>query len=192
MAGAARALFSGAVANGVTNTGTQATAAASVGNFDFAYAGGPNTQALAQGTLGLAVAQGSNVYAQAGTSSTDVGNAAFNIANDPSFFGFGNQVVAGGGLGGGGVGNVAANLGGIGDVSTLHSNYVQAIGSGNFATTVGGTGDQVFVGFGGGPSTLSTAFNVGGADNLVEAGPGPFNVAGLVNATGQTVVNNIH
>ena len=59
----ATGLFSGAVANGVTNTGTQFTIAQSTGNFDFAYAGGPNTLADANGTLGLAVAQGSNLRA---------------------------------------------------------------------------------------------------------------------------------
>jgi hypothetical protein len=41
------------------------------------------------------------------------------------------------------------------------------------------------------PSTLSTAFGIGGTNNLVSAGPGPFNVAGEINQTGGTFINNI-
>jgi hypothetical protein len=155
----ATGLFSGAIANGVTNTGTQVTDAEASGPFDFAYAGGPNTFASARGTLGVAVAQGKNVFATAGASSTDVGNAAFNIANEPVLGG--NFVVAGG-------------------------------GNGNLATTVGGTGNGVFAGYVGSPSTLSTAFAIGGTNNAVIATPGPFNVAGLVNQTSKGVLNNIH
>ena len=180
----ATGLFSGAVANGVTNTGTQVTQASSTGPFDFAYAGGPNTFASANGTAGVAVAQGSNVFAQAGTSSSDVGNAAFNIANEPTSPIF-NQAVAGGGNG-----NLAANLGGT--TSATNVNTVEAFGNGNIATTVGGTGNQVFAGFPGSPSTLSNAFAFGGTNNTVEATPGPFNVAGLVNQSGKSVLNNIH
>ena len=70
--------------------------------------------------------------------------------------------------------------------------FVEAFGSGNLATAVGGTGYQVFAGFPGSPSTLSNAFALGGTNNVVEASPGPFNVAGVVNQTGQSVKNNIH
>jgi hypothetical protein len=180
----ATGLFSGAVANGVTNTGTQFTVAQSTGPFDFAYAGGPGSEAFANGTLGVAVAQGSNVLAEGGINSTDVGNAAFNIANETAPFG--NNVVEAGG----GNGNVAANLGGT--TSATIDNAVGAFGSGNLATTVGGTGNTVAAGFVGSPSTLSTAFAIGGTNNIVVATPGPFNVAGLVNQTGKSVTNNIH
>jgi hypothetical protein len=67
-----------------------------------------------------------------------------------------------------------------------------AIGTGNLATNLGGTGNDVLAGNFVTSSTLSTAFNVGGTNNKVLAGPGPFNVAGLVNQTGKTVTNNIH
>jgi hypothetical protein len=90
----ASGLFDGAVATGLT--GTQGTLAESFGNFSLAYAGGPNVVAIAGtppsgfgpggGNFNLAVAQGSNVAADAGAANangTDIGNAAFNIANDP-------------------------------------------------------------------------------------------------------------
>jgi hypothetical protein len=127
--------------------------------------------------------QGSNVFAEAGTSSSDIGNAAFNIANDPAPFS--NNVVEAGG----GAGNVAANLGKT--ASATQPNDVVAFGSGNLATTVSGTGYEVFAGFPG-TSKLSNAFTFGGTNNVVQAGPGPFNVAGLVNQTGKSVINNIH
>jgi hypothetical protein len=111
-------MFDGAIASGLTNTGTQTTQAQSVGN----YAGGPDTAAFSTGTLGVAVAQGSNVDA---------------------------------------IGGFAGNL--------------------VFAGVAGGT-----------PATQSTAFAIGANENRVNAGPGPGNVAGLVNAMGQKVKNNIH
>jgi hypothetical protein len=122
---------------------------------------------------------------------TDVGNAAFNIANDPGV-GSENIVFAGGGDGTNtvGVGNLAANLGGVSNAS--QSNLVAAFGQGNVATNLGGTGNIIEAGdaankpgaAGSTPSTLSTAFGVGGSNNQVIAVPGPFNIAGQINHTG--------
>jgi hypothetical protein len=58
------------------------------------------------------------------------------------------------------------------------------MGNGNTATTIGGTGNQVFA-----QGTSNTAFGLGGTNNIVGAGPGPFNVAGEINQTGQSVFN---
>jgi len=194
-----------AVANGAGNTAGQLTEADAFGNLSFAYAGGPNVGAEAStqpgafgpgtpggGTLNLAVAQGSNVTAVAGDSNanrTDVGNAAFNIANDSGVTP--NFVFAGGDSTAGvvGVGNVAANLGGVSNASQF--NVVDAFGQGNVATNVGGTGniteagDLALAAFPTEtPPKLSTAFSVGGSNNIVVAAPGPFNVAGQINHTG--------
>jgi hypothetical protein len=154
------------------------------GPLDFAYAGGPNTEAVTAGTLGVAVAQGSGVAAIGGTSSSDLGNVAVNIANEPTGNPLNNVVFASG------TGNAAFNLGRTS--SLAQTAVVEAIGKGNFASNLGGAGNAVFAGKFANSSTLSTAFNVGGANNTVTAGPGPFNIAGLVNQTGKTVTNNIH
>jgi len=164
--------FDGAIASGVTNTGGQETQAESVGTFDLAYSRGPNV-----GTV-------------AGASPSDTGNIAINIANEPQLPGF----IFANGVFAGGTDNVAINNGGV--TNGTGFNYVQAFGTGNVATNVGGMDNHVEAGNGLFPpltaSTQSTAFNVGGIGNSVFAGPGPGNVAGLVNATGQSVVNNIH
>jgi hypothetical protein len=170
-------MFDGAISNGLTNTGTQFTITSAVGNSNFASATGPNTIASANGTLGVAVAQGSNVQAVGGSLPTDVGNAAFNIANDPGTSPGFNTVMASFGNG-----NVAANLGGTNGTPT--QNFVGAFGKGNLATTVGGSGNIVQA-FG----TSSTAFGIGGTNNTVTAGPGPLDVAGETNQTGQVVTN---
>ena len=204
----ASGLFDGAVANGVTNTGSQFTAAIATGNFNFAYAGGPNVFAAAGappspflpgpggGTLNVAIAQGSNVIADAGSANlngTDVGNVAINIANDSSP---GRNSVSAGGFSlvspQPGIGNVAVNIGGVSNAS--RGNNVTAFGQGNLATNLGGTGNFIAAGnpfnFGlppGTPTTpaaFSTAFGIGGSNNTVVAAPGPFNVAGEINHTG--------
>jgi hypothetical protein len=202
-----------AIANGVTNATGQTTTAESFGNLSLAYAGGPNTFARAGtaptllgpggGTLNLAVAQGSNVTAMAGhddPNGAEIGNAAFNIANDPNLNR--NFVLAGGdpltGLRGG---NVAVNIGGTSSAS--QGNLVGAFGQGTLAINLGGTGNIIEAGDAfnalGKPPTppaiLSTAFGIGGSNNTVIALPGPFNIAGEINrnGTGQPpLINNFH
>jgi len=182
----ANGLFSGAIANGLTNTGTQSTQAFAKGNFSLAYAGGPNTLAATNGTLNVAVAQGSNVLAQAGNlaQNGDTANVAINIANEPASS-FGNSVFAGGGPTKAGIGNVALNLGGTG--SATRPNEVFAIGTGNLGAQVLGSGNLVFVGGAISPATLSSAFAFGGTNNNVNAGPGPSAIAGEINQTGKTI-----
>jgi hypothetical protein len=175
-------LFDGAVANGLTNTTGQTTDAESYGNFSLAYAGGPNTSAQAGtnpatfpcgpggGNLNLASrkeATWAHSLASTMLMATDVGNAAFNIANDPGTSLFTNVVFAGGNSGRGvvGVGNVAANLGGTS--SATQGNAAEAFGQGNVATNLGGTGNIIEAGLfnktSTTPSTLSTAFGLGAA-----------------------------
>ncbi len=88
--------------------------------------------------------------------------------------------------------NPVASGGPVPTSSATNATFVQAVGKGNFATTVGGAGNQVSAGTTLTPATLSNAFAFGGNDNSVLAGPGPFNVAGLINQSGKTVTNNIH
>jgi hypothetical protein len=68
---------------------------------------------------------------------------------------------------------------------------VDAFGQGNVATNLGGSGNIVEAGDIANavfptetPSKLSTAFSVGGSNNIVVAAPGPFNIAGQINHTG--------
>jgi hypothetical protein len=214
-AASANGLFDGAVANGLGDPAGTVTIANSTGNASFAYAGGPNVVAQAGtlatkagpggGTLNAAIAQGSNVSAFAGTANvngTDVGNAAFNMANDP-VVGVGtnsvNQVFAGGNAASPGTGNLAANLGGTSDAAALRPSLVSAFGVGNVATNLGGAGNIVESGdaFGvaplpqtGMPANLSTAFNVLGNDNAAVSTGGPLAVSGTLFGTGKTALQN--
>jgi hypothetical protein len=140
------------------------------------------------------------VIAGAGTSNvngTDIGNAAFNFANDPVPGGGVNQVVAGGNAGSPGVGNFAANLGGTSDPAAFRPSLVSAFGVGNVATNVGGAGNIIESGDGfvvapppqtGLPATLSTAFNVLGNDNGAVSTGGPLAVSGTLFGTGKTAL----
>ena len=75
-------LLSFAIANGLGNAETELTPAASLGSFNLAYAGGPDTLAQANGNLGLAVVQGENARAQAGNGSPfDLLDLAINFGN---------------------------------------------------------------------------------------------------------------
>jgi hypothetical protein len=184
-------LMSGAVANGLTNTTGQTTTANSFGNNSFAYASGPNTLAQAGSPVNpsstsnnLAIAQGSNVQAFAGFTPGDTNNSAFNIANDtgPAIF---NQVIAGGNGTTPGSGNIATNLGGVQGPGV---SLVQAVGNNNTATNLGGSNNLVQAGaFGLTPATSSTAFNGPGSNNIVSAGPGPFAVAGVLASSNNIV-----
>ena len=79
---AAGGLFSFAIANGLGNAETELTTAASLGSFNLAYAGGPDTLAQANGNLGLAVVQGANARAQAGNGLPfDLLDLAINFGN---------------------------------------------------------------------------------------------------------------
>lgn len=192
-------LFSGAVANGFTNGPTDFTEASSTGNFDFAYAQGPNTVAASYGTAALAVAAGSNNVAEAGNSTSDVGNVAINLSNNTNGFPATDVVDAGGNsvLGQSGSGNIAANLGGVptyvsGPVGPNNNPLlVEAIGKGNAAFNVLGNGNTVEagslgttsstygIGFNPGTSTGALAFSGPGHDNGVQA-LGPGAVAGAL------------
>jgi len=179
-------LFTGAIANGITNGVTDTTVASSKGALSLAYAGGKNTQATTVGNLNVAVVQGQAtangfpVTAFAGVTPGDIGNIAINIGTRTGS-NFNSAVAAG-------TGNIAVN---IGNETGAGFENAQAYGTGNSAFNIGDN-NIVFAGDSGSPATFSSAFNVGGSNNTVHAGPGPFNIAGLINQTGKNVLNNIH
>jgi hypothetical protein len=181
-------LFSGAVANGLTNTGAQFTVASSTGNLDFAYAEGPNTIARSTGNLALAVAIGSGVSAFAGNTPSDLGNLAVNFAaDDPNGNPLNNQVFTNG------AGNAAFNLNGT--RSLTRPAFVQAVGVGNLATNVSfaglsNSGNQVSAGSVAAPSTLTSAFNVLGTNNTATTSGGPFAVAGTLGGSGKIALQS--
>jgi hypothetical protein len=183
-------LFSGAIAVGLTNTGTQFTTASALGNFTIALAAGPNTVAdagspanPASTNFNYAAALGSNVRSFAGQTPGDTFNFAFNIANEPSSNG--NTVVAGGDNVRGGFGNTAVNLFGTAGAG---SNTVEAIGNLNNATNLGGSNNFVHAGqLGVTFATLSSASNFFGTTNTVAAGPGPLAIASALGGTGKTI-----
>ena len=195
----AAGLFTGAIATG-TNTTAQST-----GSFSLAVAGGSGSVARTVGNLNLAVAglgfqgtpgAGKNLFAQAGTTSGDIGNVAVNLGSSDNLGQ--SQVVATG------VGNVAANIGGnanngkaltvlaagLGNAAfnvSGNRNIVTAVGTGNLAANIGndftfpnGSDNVVEAGTPGNPATLSAAFNINGVNNVVKAGPGPGAVAGAI------------
>jgi hypothetical protein len=171
----ASGLFSGAIANGITNGPTDTTSAQTFGNLSFAYAGGQNTHTVTVGNLNLAVAQGNGlnnltpVVAQAGASPLDIGNVAVNFGDAIG----GPNVVASSGQA-----NIAANLGGKA-VNGTHS--VTANGIANAAFNLGGQDNQIGAGAlsptGG---FLTSAFNIGGSRNVALTDAGPLAVAGTL------------
>ncbi len=189
-------LFDGAVANGLGDSGAQFTEASSTGNLSFAYAQGPNTLAETDGNLNVAAAVGSNNAAFAGFSPGDNGNVSLNLSNNTNGNYFTDVTEAGGNFlvpGSTGSGNIAANLGGV--PTATQDTFVSAIGNGNSAFNLLGNGNLVEAGspglavltpgptFNPGSSTLSSAFSGPGSNNVVQAGPGPFSIAGVFSSS---------
>ncbi|MBV9319652.1 MAG: hypothetical protein JO106_07030 [Mycobacterium sp.] len=73
-----------------------------------------------------------------------------------------------------------------------NTNLVEAAGVANNATNLFGNGNFVFVDAGTGLTSpgLSSAFDVFGNGNNVEATKGPFAVAGTIGVNGKTVIQN--
>jgi hypothetical protein len=190
----ANGLFTGAIANGATKTGTDVTIAQSTGAFSLAYAGGKNTQSYTQGNLALAIAQGDGLSSFAGQTPGDNGNVAINVAQGETNPGFNNVVASG-------QGNIAANLGGT--TTPTRAVLVQAYGTGNAAFNLAGNGSWVSAGNsviggavnetgipGGTASTAGLAFNARGDNNTVSA-VGPLAVAGGIGQNNQNGANRI-
>jgi hypothetical protein len=70
--------------------------------------------------------------------------------------------------------------------------FVEAFGNGNLATTVGGHRKRGYRGLPRVAVDAEQRVYPRGADNQVVATPGPFNVAGVVNQPGKSMLNNIH
>jgi len=198
------ALVSGALAAGTLTAAPTANATCAsfwgIGNsadctsklFSVAIAIGGNAQAHADGLFGAAFSTGFDAEADAGgvfgiaaqlgqygTAST--GGPALNIAVGVSP---GTPALLGTLVQANGVGNIAVNLFGTGDVKFGHR--VVAYGYGNVAANLGGSDEHVYAGQGTG--ALNVAFNTLGYGNDVEAGPGPLAIAGSIGQTNATVV----
>jgi hypothetical protein len=207
----AAGLFSGAIANGLTNPAgspPNTTLAVAAGPaFDFAYAGGTNTVAAAGGgPFDAAITQGDNSAATAfgiGTAALNVGNGdpnagpnivtatgvgaiAGNLANGGP--GAPNFVTAGPGFGVSAF-NVAGDGNAVNATGALN-NATNFVGNGNFIQATGGTfnpANPLATTFGG-----NVGFNLGGNSNTVLAGPnGPFAIAGALNSSGNQGPNSI-
>ncbi|WP_445169705.1 hypothetical protein ACTXG7_10535 [Mycolicibacterium sp. Dal123E01] len=151
------------------------------GSLGFASVLGTSSSAVAA-NLGIAIAAGSHSAAHAGAAPTHVFNVAVSIANDSDADTSGQ-------------GNVAVNLFGSGSTVRAFGTGDLALNTGNNSTVAAwGTlsnalnlgGYQVFVGTGG-SSRASSAVNIMGAGNAVQAQTGPFAVAGSIFQTGASI-----
>jgi hypothetical protein len=167
-----------AIAAGLANGDGETTTADTLGNLNFAYAGGPMTSALTRGNLAVAFVQGSQADAAAGGPPNDFANVSVNFGNGlaPGT----NNVRSAGSI------NLAANLGGNGTLNNPAN--VQAIGIFNNAINLGGSQNSVRAG----DTTravFSSASNFFGINNNVSAGPGPAAVASAFGSTGPVTQN---